>query len=327
MLRALLRILAGLAVAIAVLWAAAIAIFRQPVFGSYGYLGNTHAQPERLRRDVVFLADDVRPRSAEHPGNLDRAAAYIASVFRGSGGRVREQVFTARHRVYRNVVADFGPPAAGTLLVIGAHYDAFAATGSLPGADDNASGTAGLLEIARLFHDRGPAGAVELVAFTNEEPPFFGTEEMGSAIHAGSLDRQRVRPRMICLEMIGDFHDRQIWPAWILSAIYPHRSDFIAIAGGWNDRFLTRAVKKAIAGAGGIHVYSFTGPREMSDASDQRNYWIRGWPAVMVSDTAYLRNPDYHTVRDTADKLDYQQMAHVVDGVYNAALWLTRTDS
>ena len=327
MLRALLRALVAAALGVTIFWAAVWFVLRQPAVGSLAYLGRSHASAEALRRHVSFLTSDVRPRSAEHPENLDRAAAYIANAFRSAGGRVTEQVFLARKRTYRNVIADFGSPAGKDLLVIGAHYDAFASTGDLPGADDNASGTAGLLEVARLLHERAPDGAVELVAFTNEEPPFFGTEEMGSAVHARSLEARHIHPSMICLEMIGDFHDRQVWPAWILEAIYPNRHDFIAVSGGWDDRTLTRIVKKAILGTHSIRVYSFTGPREMSDASDQRNYWANGWPAVMITDTAYLRNPNYHTARDTADRLDYAQMAEVVDGVYNAALWITRTDS
>jgi hypothetical protein len=100
--------------------------------------------------------------------------------------------------------------------------------------------------------------------------------------------------------------------------VYPSRGDFIAVAGGWPDRNLARWLKRGIAGAGGVPVVSFTGPRETSDASDQRNYWSRGWPAVMVTDTAFLRNPNYHTLGDTAATLDYRRMAAVVDGVFNA---------
>jgi peptidase M28-like protein len=327
MLRAAGRIVAGVTVGIAILWLSAWFVLRQPVMGRIPYQGVSRADAGRLRRDVEFLTREVRPRSAERTDNLDRAAAYIAAEFQKAGGRVREQEFIARRRTYRNVIADFGTSMSNEFLVIGAHYDAFSSTGNLPGADDNASGTAGLLEIARLFHDKPPRGIVELIAFANEEPPFFGSEEMGSAIHAQSLAGTQSHVTMICLEMIGDFHGRQIWPAWVLQALYPDRSDFVSVAGRWEDRALTRNVKKAIAGAGGIPVYSFTGPREMSDASDQRNYWRDGWTAVMVGDTAYLRNSNYHTIRDTAETLDYDSMARVVDGVYNAALSLSsRTD-
>jgi Peptidase family M28 len=324
--RSLIRIILVAVGVIVVLLGGAAAFFRQPALAGLPYLGEARAAPERLRADVRFLTVDVRPRSAERTDNLDRAASYIATEFRKAGGRVRNQAFRARKREYHNVIADFGPDDSNRmLLVVGAHYDAFSSTGDLPGADDNASGTAGLLEIARLFRTHAPDGPVELVAFANEEPPFFGSEEMGSAVHAQSLAAgHRPVAGMICLEMIGLFHGQQVWPAWILSLIYPHRADFVAVSGGWPDRSLTRIVKRAVEGAGQIPVYSFTGPREMSDASDHRNYWSRGWPAVMVGDTAYLRNFNYHTIRDTPDKLDYVAMAHVVDGVYNGTLWITR---
>ena len=125
---------------------------------------------------------------------------------------------------------------------------------------------------------------------------------------------------MICLEMIGYFSEKQSWPNPLFAPIYPSRGDFIGVGGGWSDRALAREVKRAISAASDLPVVSFSGPRETSDASDHRNYWSHGWPAVMVTDTAFLRNPNYHTARDTADTLDYQRMARVVDGVFNAAL-------
>ncbi|HVG25926.1 MAG TPA: M28 family peptidase, partial [Thermoanaerobaculia bacterium] len=127
---------------------------------------------------------------------------------------------------------------------------------------------------------------------------------------------------MICLEMVGFYTARQPWPNRLFRFIYPSRGDFIGVAGGWSDRELTREVKRAIAGSGGIEVVSFTGPRETSDASDHRNYWSHGWPAVMVTDTAFLRNPHYHTTGDTAATLDYSKMARVIDGVLSAVLHL-----
>jgi Zn-dependent M28 family amino/carboxypeptidase len=204
------------------------------------------------------------------------------------------------------------------VTIVGAHYDVFAMRAPLPGADDNSSGTAGLLELARLLGARRPSRPIELVAFANEEPPYFGSDEMGSTVHAASLARDRRNVAgMICLEMIGYYTRRQPWHSWVMALVYPRRGDFIAVGGGWDYRALARRVKSAINGAGGVAV-SFTGPREMLDASDQRSYWARGWPAVMVCDTAYLRNPNYHTARDTADTLDYQRMARVVDGIANA---------
>ncbi len=155
-----------------------------------------------------------------------------------------------------------------------------------------------------------------VVAYANEEPPFFGSDQMGSAIHASSLAGKAIA-RMICLEMIGCYTPRQPWPNATFAALYPSRGDFIAVGGGWKDRVLTRHVKRAMHGAG-MRAVSFTGPRMTLDASDQRNYWSNGWSAVLVTDTAYLRNPHYHTKDDTAGTLDYVKMARVVDGVFSA---------
>jgi hypothetical protein len=291
---------------------------RQPVFPS-GTRTTVHADPAALRTHVLFLTKDASPRGSDDPG-LDVAAAYIRRAFERTGARVTDQTFEARGRTYRNVIADFG----GDLepLVVGAHYDAFTSTGPLPGADDNASGTAGLLELARILGTHPPRRHVQLVAFSTEEPPFFGSQEMGSAIHA---NRSKTIRGMICLEMIGYFTDDvQAWPSWVLSSFYPTKGNFIAVTGGWDDRKLARDLKRAMQGGNTVPVFSFTGPRTMLDASDQRNYWARGWTAVMITDTAYLRNPNYHTRRDTADTLDYERMADVVTGLGSAVTALSQ---
>jgi Peptidase family M28 len=157
------------------------------------------------------------------------------------------------------------------------------------------------------------------VAYANEEPPWFGSPGMGSAVHARSLKGQDVRG-MICLEMIGYFTETQPAPNALFRLLYPQRGDFIAVAGRWTDRALTRHVKRAILGTG-FPARSFTAPRDAGiDASDQRSYWDQGIPAVMVTDTADIRNPHYHAPGDTAGTLDYGRMAGVVGGVANAVI-------
>lgn len=298
MFKAIVRVFG--AVLAVVLFAAMIV--RQPVLTSLPQRASMHADPHALERHVHLLAENRRAGAPE----------YIANAFRAAGARVAEQPFVARKHVYRNVIATFGPDdARAPMLIVGAHYDAF---NGLPGADDNASGTAGLLELARLLGASKLTRPVTLVAYANEEPPFFASEQMGSAVHAASIEGRPV-DAMICLEMIGDFGHEQLWHSWVLSMLYGKRGDFIGIAGGWRDRALARHVKRAMHG---IRAVSFTGPRDMLDASDQRNYWSRGWPAVMVTDTAYERNLEYHTIRDTPERLDYRRMALVVDGVLNA---------
>jgi Zn-dependent M28 family amino/carboxypeptidase len=318
-LRSLFRILIATCCGAVVLLLIFSLILRQPVMVGLRWNGGPRADARRLENDVRFLTTTALPRSAANPESLHRTAAWIARSFRESGGRVTLQSFQARGHTWENVVAEFGPDDhSRPLLIIGAHYDAFGEMRPLPGADDNASGTAGLLELARLLGQAPPRTPLMLVAYTNEEPPFFGSEEMGSAVNAATLARQhRAVKGMICLEMIGYYAREQSWPTPLFSLLYPSHGDFVGVAGGWNDRSLARWVKRGIIGAGGIDVVSFTGPRETSDASDQRNYWAQGWPAVMVTDTAFLRNPNYHTIRDTAATLDYQRMAAVVNGVFN----------
>jgi Zn-dependent M28 family amino/carboxypeptidase len=310
----IVRVLAIAAAAAAILFLAATAAMRQPLLLQLQtYRGSGNADAAVLRQHVDYLTSGPRG---------DRAASYIAASFRASGATVRDQHFVARGNEYRNVIATFGPAdERRPLLIVGAHYDAF---NDLPGADDNASGVAGLLELARLLGRDSMKSPVMLVAYANEEPPFFGSEQMGSAVHAASVGGRNVTG-MICLEMIGYYAPSQAWSSWVLDAMYPNRGDFIAVAGGWSDRALARRVKAAMIAARGIDVVSFSGPRAMLDASDHRNYWARGWPAVMITDTAYLRNPNYHTRSDTPATLDYRRMAAVVDGVYNAVLHLAPT--
>jgi hypothetical protein len=316
--RSLLRILIATLAALAILLGLAAAAITQPVFGTLPPSGGPAADPDRLRRHVEFLTVQAAPRDSDHTESLDRAAAYIRDGFARTRARVRDQVFQVRGRSYRNVIASFGP-ATGPLLVVGAHYDTFGDFGLNPGADDNASGTAGLLEIARLLDGRDLPVRVELVAYANEEPPWFGSPWMGSAVHARSLKGQAVRG-MICLEMIGYFTERQPAPNLLFRLLYPKQGNFIAVAGRWSDRALTRHVKRAIRGSG-FPAYSFTAPRDAGiDASDQRSYWDLGIPAVMVTDTSDIRNPHYHAPGDMAGTLDYQRMARVVEGVANAVI-------
>jgi len=318
LLCSLLRILVATLAAVTILLGFAAAAITQPTFGSLPAQDGLSADPDRLRRHVEFLTVQAAPRDSDHPESLDRAAAYIREDFARTRARVRDQVFQVRGGTYRNVIASFGP-ATGPLLVVGAHYDAFGDFGSNPGADDNASGTAGLLEIARLLDGRALPVRVELVAYANEEPPWFGSPWMGSAVHARSLKGQDVRG-MICLEMIGYFTERQPAPNLLFRLLYPEQGNFIAVAGRWSDRALTRHVKRAIRGTG-FPAYSFTAPRDAGiDASDQRSYWDLSIPAVMVTDTSDIRNPHYHAPGDTAETLDYQRMAGVVEGVANAVL-------
>lgn len=282
-------------------------------------------EPARLEAHVRMLSGTLSPRDAAHPQGIEAAAAYVRAEFERAGGEVSEQRYDVAGTTYRNVIAAFGP-AGGERVVVGAHYDA---AGPLPGADDNASGVAGLIELAYLLAKSPPRLRVELVAFALEEPPFFRTPHMGSAVHARSLREQGVRVRaMLSLEMIGYFSERegsQRLPSPLLKAVYPTRGDFITIVGKMDQGALVRAVKRAMRGATPLPVYSINAPRAIPgvDFSDHANYWDAGYEALMVTDTAFYRNPNYHTRADTADTLDYARMAMVVRGVYGAVLALS----
>jgi Zn-dependent M28 family amino/carboxypeptidase len=220
---------------------------------------------------------------------------------------------------YQNVVGRFGPQA-GDLIIIGAHYDACE---EYPGADDNASGVAGLLELARMFQEKPPTVPVELVAYSTEEPPYFRTILMGSVVHAKSLsiDTQPIQ-FMISLEMIGYFSDErgsQKYPMDLLKLFYPSRGNFIAIVSNMESTGLVRTIKRQMAEASPLPIRSINGPSWIPgiDYSDHRNYWPQGIPALMITDTSFYRNPHYHQPTDTADRLDYTRMAQVIDGVFN----------
>lgn len=278
----------------------------------------------RLEIHVQKLSIEFSPRDESHIENLDRVALYIRNEFQQTGGSVSEQQYRIEGRSYRNVIAQFGPESSERIIV-GAHYDT---AGPLPGADDNASGIAGLIELAQLLSTRQLKTRVELVAFTLEEPPHFRTNGMGSAVHAESIRKQNAKVKtMICLEMIGYFSDApdsQKFPLPILKAFYPSQGNYIGVVGRMGEGMLVREIKAAMRGASPLPVYSISAPSLIPgiDFSDQLNYWNAGYSAVMISDTAFYRNPNYHTKHDTADKLDYKRMAMVVEGVYAAVIKL-----
>jgi Zn-dependent M28 family amino/carboxypeptidase len=275
------------------------------------------ADPAKLALHVEALAGSHSPRDYRHPERLRGAAEYLAESLRGTGAAVRLQEFSAEGETYRNVVAELGPDTRDR-IVVGAHYDT---DGPFPGADDNASGVAGLLELARLLAADPPEVRVELVAYCLEEMPFFATDAMGSAVHARSLRRSGARVRgMLCLEMIGYFTDlpgSQAFPFGALRLFYPERGDFIAVVGRPRDGLLVRRVKAAMRAGAGVPVHSINAPSAVPGVglSDHASYWAEGYPALMITDTAFYRNPNYHTESDRPETLDYRRMAAVVDGV------------
>ena len=314
-LRSIVRILAAVAAILFVAWF----VFSQPSCRRHPP-SRTVVDPARLRTHVDMLSKELHPRNFHHPDHLARCADYIARQFEQAGATIEFQPFTVSGMPYRNVIGRFraGP---GPKLVVGAHYDA---CDELPGADDNASGVAALLELAALLGRGAPPGEVELVAYCLEEPPFFQTDHMGSVLHAQRLAAEKDRIRgVLVFEMVGYFDDTwgsQSYPLPLLHLLYPSRGNFIGVIGRWDQGPWIRTVKTAMKGRTPLPVYSIRAPRIVPgiDLSDHRSYWPHGIPAVMITDTAFYRNRAYHTPGDTADRLDYDRMAQVVVAVAEA---------
>jgi Zn-dependent M28 family amino/carboxypeptidase len=303
------------------------AMVTQPLLPVSGMANAVAPDPTRLKAHVRMLAETFVPRDEAHPEMLDRTAAYIRREFEQAGGRVTEQPYVLDGKTYRNVIAMLGPNTRER-IVVGAHYDSVAA--DVPAADDNASGVAGLIELARLLGQTTLPMKIELVAYTLEEGQHFNTQRMGSAVHAHSLKERDVPVRaMFSLEMLGyftDMPDSQHYPHPVLKLFYPSRGNFIAVVGKLDQPLIVRRVKQFMRGASRLPVYSINAPRSVPgiDFSDHRNYWDMGYDAVMITDTAFYRNPNYHTPHDTPDTLDYTRMAMVVQGVYAAVVVLAR---
>ncbi len=288
----------------------------------------------RMQEHVRHLSETLYPRSFDRPATLAASATYIHEALAASGATVRRQAVLSDGVRFDNIIARFGP-ADGPLLVIGAHYDsygnAFAAEQArqpftrqthTPGADDNASGVASLIELAYLLAAHPPTRAVELVAYTLEEPPHFRTDDMGSAWHAKSLtDAGQTVELMISLEMIGFFSDApdsQRYPVQGMELLYPTQGNFIAIVSRLQDWSPTRRLKAAMRGAADLPVHSINTLPAIPgvDFSDHLNYWQLGIPALMVTDTSFYRNTEYHLGGDTFERLDYARLAQVVQGVF-----------
>ena len=276
--------------------------------------------PDRLYKDVEVLTTIQPARNYANLASLNKAADYIYQQFSQLDCQLEEQTFIVDGKIYRNIIASFGK-LDGERVIVGAHYDV---CGDQPGADDNASAVAGLLETARLLHAQKPVlnYRIDFVAYSLEEPPYFATEQMGSAVHAKYLhDNQIPVKAMICYEMIGYFSDKpysQQFPDPALSKIYPNKGNFIIVVGIQGQEAFVKNVQMLMRKHSSIDVQSITFPYSegLAGLSDHRNYWKYKYPAVMINDTSFLRNPNYHKKSDTIDTLDFKKMAEVVKGVY-----------
>ncbi len=273
---------------------------------------------ENLYRHVEHLAVKIGERHLWKEGSLSKAAEYIESELQDSGYAVERQTYSCYGKSVSNLIAkktgvDERP------VVIGAHYDTVPGT---PGADDNASAVAGMLELARLHKETLNKKTLIFVAFANEEPPCFGSDNMGSMVYAKHLKDRKVPVEvMLSLEMIGYFSDEPIqeYPISCMRLFYPKIADFIGVAGNFRSSKYVSLLKKGIKKHSAIDARSLTAPEHMGGIglSDNSSFWRYGFRAVMVTDTSFFRNKNYHQETDTIDTLNFDAMTEVVRGLYH----------
>jgi hypothetical protein len=276
--------------------------------------------PNRLKAHVLGLTSTSAPRNYQNIQALEEASVYIEKELDSIGYKHRQQSFMSNKKTYHNIIAFYGDTTKPR-IVIGAHYDV---CDEQMGADDNASGVAGLIELARRFKSKGDTleHCLEFVFYTLEEPPYFRTKAMGSYVHAKSMADAKVDVRlMVSLEMIGYFSDEknsQHYPLPILRWLYPNEGDFIAVVSKNGNRGISRKFKKGIRRGSELPVEMLIAPPALAgvDFSDHLNYWFFGFTALMITDTAFMRNANYHTAGDTPETLDYKRMAEVVYGLH-----------
>lgn len=286
--------------------------------------------PARLQELVNWLAIEIGPRPRTRPDLLGKIKDYIASYFSQLGYKVLTQPVVWGKITCHNIIAlpenEELTKGNAPLLVVGAHYDTVSRS---PGADDNSSGIAGLLELARILSPDPPPG-LRLVAFCLEEPPVFRTKKMGSYVFARSLKKQHARVRgMICLEMIGYFQDgngSQSYPFPLMNRLYPKAGNFIALVGNLRSWRWATLIKAGFQQGTDLPIARLNGPSFVYgiDYSDHWSFNRHGYPAVMLTDTAFYRNPHYHKPSDRPNTLDYKRAAAVINGLAGAVLNLVK---
>lgn len=288
---------------------------------------NPHAQQiiddleGRLKMHIIVLAEEIGPRDVFVPDKLNAAADYICQFWEKTGYEVNTQTFMVENITCRNLAVEIpGKFKPDEIVLIGAHYDTVSWS---PGANDNGSAVAALLELSRLFSAKSAIRTVRFVAFSNEEPPFFKTSQMGSLVYAKACRKKKEKiVAMVCLETIGYYRDEpktQKYP-FPLSFFYPNKGNFVAIVGNHRSKPLVKSFARYFMEESDFPVecaatFGFiTG----IDWSDHWSFWHCGYPAIMITDTALFRYPYYHSSQDTPDKIDDHSLARVTYGVYRA---------
>ncbi|MFA5182998.1 MAG: M28 family peptidase [Syntrophales bacterium] len=285
-------------------------------------VSHQHSEAVRLSplyRHVEKLSVHIGPRSIYDYYQLAAAKDYISRELRIMGHDPLLQDFTNQERVFTNIIVTIpGIAHPEETVLVGAHYDTVAET---PGADDNASAVATLLEICRLLKDYRPQRTVKLVFFTLEEPPAFRTPAMGSAVYARRARAEGEKiAAMISLEMLGYYHDRedaQAYPVPIMRLFYPSRPNFIGVVGNIASRGLVKNAAASLKRHTWVPVETLVSVSALPgvDFSDHKPFWNEGYPAIMITDTAFYRNPNYHTPSDTIDTIDFKRLSALLTGL------------
>ncbi|MGQ9920416.1 MAG: M28 family peptidase [Desulfobacca sp.] len=274
----------------------------------------------RLMDHVRYLSDTLGDRSVYRPQPLQAAAAYVSQHLGALGMPLQHQSFLYLKQEVANIIAGWQDPNG--YYILGAHYDTVAGT---PGADDNASGVAVLLETARLASTLPPPLPWTFIGFTTEEPPAFFTPYMGSRVYAKRAKAAgHIIKGMLCLEMVGYYRQEpgsQPLPFPLQYLGYPTTGNFIGLVADRRSRPLLTALDQALrrgchlpTAAIAIPLGGYLLPE--SRLSDHANFWDQGYPAVMLTDTAFLRNPHYHGPGDVMATLDFDAMVELTLGLY-----------
>lgn len=271
-----------------------------------------------LKKHVYMLAEQIGERNIWHYNELNDSAGYIETTLAELGYDVAKQEYKVENKILKNIEAELvGTSKPEEIIIVGAHYDSVIGS---PGANDNASGVAAVLEIARLLSKEKLPRTLRMVAFVNEEPPFFQTKNMGSRIYA-ARSRQRGEKiiAMFSLETIGYYSNEpgsQHYP-FPLGSFYPDTGNFIGFVGNVSSRKLVHHSLASFRRHTSFPSEGLAAPGWFIGIgwSDHWSFWKEGYPAVMITDTALFRYKQYHTMEDTPDKIDYDRMARVVEGI------------
>ena len=291
-----------------------------------GYNSFANADTIAIKKHLKNITKTASYRNHENLKQLNAIADYIKSDFSKYSSNVSFQEYKVDGKIYKNVICSFGPEK-GQRIIIGAHYDV---CGDQEGADDNASGVVGLLELARQLKAQKLNKRVDLVAYTLEEPPYFRTEHMGSYIHAKHLKDNKIDVLgMISIEMIGYFSDKahsQEYPLAAMSKVYGNKGDYITLVSTLEKGKFVEEFSDHFKKSKAIKTEEFNAPASLPgiDFSDHLNYWNFGYSAMMITDTSFYRNKNYHKKTDKIETLDIARMAKVIDGIYLTLLKLTK---